>query len=164
MLVIDANVAIGACAQPDGFQAIGGQNEELAGPPLMWSETRANLHLMLIKGEIAAERAATMLERLEGAPVKKHDPPELGRQAWEIAEQFGWGRTYDAEYVALAKILGCRLLTIDGRLRRGADRLGFVVTPEELHPPTEEPPAPSGEPSTGEDTTQPEPGARPPGD
>jgi hypothetical protein len=39
---------------------------------------------------------------------------------------FGWAKTYDAEYVALAK------LTVDRRLRRGADRLGFVVTPAEL--------------------------------
>ena len=135
MLVIDANVALGACAQPDGFQAIGGQSEGLAAPPLMWSEARANLHLMLVKGELSAERAAILLERLEGAVVKKYDPPELGEQAWKLAEEFGWGRTYDAEYVALAQILGCRLLTIDGRLRRGADRLGFVITPEELKRP-----------------------------
>jgi predicted nucleic acid-binding protein len=39
---------------------------------------------------------------------------------------------YDAEYVALAQILGCRLVTLDGPLRRGADRLGFVVSPAEL--------------------------------
>jgi hypothetical protein len=32
----------------------------------------------------------------------------------------------DAQYVALASILGCRLVTLDGRLRRGAARLGFV--------------------------------------
>jgi predicted nucleic acid-binding protein len=49
-----------------------------------------------------------------------------------VAEEFGWAKTYDAEYVALAKIEGCRLVTLDGRLRRGADRLGFVVTPAEL--------------------------------
>ncbi|NLT07427.1 MAG: hypothetical protein GXY03_14120 [Solirubrobacterales bacterium] len=29
-------------------------------------------------------------------------------------------------------ILDCRLVTVDGRLRRGADRLGLVVTPDEL--------------------------------
>jgi predicted nucleic acid-binding protein len=49
-----------------------------------------------------------------------------------IAVELGWGRTYDAEYVALAKILRCRLVTLDMRLRRGADRLGFVITPDEL--------------------------------
>lgn len=69
---------------------------------------------------------------MEDAPVKRSDPAELGQEAWRIAVELGWGRTYDAEYVALASILGCRLVTVDGRLRRGADRLGFVVTPEEL--------------------------------
>lgn len=28
-------------------------------------------------------------------------------EAWRIAQQFGWAKTYDAEYLALAKILGC---------------------------------------------------------
>jgi len=44
----------------------------------------------------------------------------------------GWAKTYDAEYVALARLLSCRLVTLDARLRRGADRLGFVVAPQEL--------------------------------
>lgn len=42
------------------------------------------------------------------------------------------GRTYDAEYLALASLLKCRLVTLNGRLRRGADSLGFVIGPEEL--------------------------------
>ena len=76
--------------------------------------------------------ANTMIKRLDDAPVEKRDPPALGAEAWNIAVEFGWGRTYDAEYVALAKILSCRLITIDGRLWRGTKRLGFVITPEEL--------------------------------
>jgi predicted nucleic acid-binding protein len=56
----------------------------------------------------------------------------LGATAWRIADDLGWARTSDAEYVALAQLLGCRLVTLDLRLRRGADRLGFVVTPAEL--------------------------------
>ncbi|MGH8328226.1 MAG: hypothetical protein ACRET2_15855 [Steroidobacteraceae bacterium] len=79
MLVLDANVAVAACAEPEGFADL---NEiELVAPPLMWSEF--------------------------------------------------FSLTHEA-HVALAQILDCRLVTLDGRLRRGAERLGFVVTPAEL--------------------------------
>lgn len=129
MLVIDANVAVAACAKEEGFAELG---DELAAPPLMWSEARANLHLELFKQAITAEDAAIMHERLEACPVKREDPSELGRRAWELAERFGWGRTYDAEYVALAQILNCRLVTIDARLRRGTEQLGIVIGVHEL--------------------------------
>jgi predicted nucleic acid-binding protein len=36
------------------------------------------------------------------------------------------------EYLALARLLGGRVVTLDGRLRRGADRTGLVVAPTEL--------------------------------
>jgi predicted nucleic acid-binding protein len=129
LLVIDANVAVAACARPDGFEGLG---DELVGPPLLWSEARSTLHLQAAKGIIDGNRAQRLHERLIAAPVARLDPPELGSEAWQLAEEFGWGRTYDAEYVALAKLLDCRLVTLDARLRRGADRLGFVVTPAEL--------------------------------
>lgn len=130
MLVIDANVARAACGgDGNGFAVLG---DELASVPLMWSEARASLHLALSKGEIGRDDGEIIRDRLENCPVDRIDPPELGREAWRLAEEFGWGRTYDAEYVALAKLLGCRLVTLDTRLRRGADRLGIVVTPDEL--------------------------------
>jgi predicted nucleic acid-binding protein len=129
VLVIDANVAVAACARASGFAEL---SEDLAGPPLMWSEARSTLHLQAEKSEVSAERAKRLHERLNAAPVKRLDPPNLGAEAWRIADDLGWGRTYDAEYVALAKLLDCRLVTLDTRLRRGADRLGFVVTPAEL--------------------------------
>ena len=129
MLVIDANVAVAACARPNGFEYLG---LELAGPPLLWSEARSTLHLNVSKGMIDKERARRLHERLEAAPVSLINPPELGREAWRVADEFGWGRTYDAEFVALARMFDCRLVTLDTRLRRGTDRLGFVVTPAEL--------------------------------
>jgi predicted nucleic acid-binding protein len=130
VLVIDANVAAAACGgEDDGFEAL---RDDLASVPLMWSEARAGLHLKLQKGEIGREDAETIHARIESCPVERLDPPELGAEAWRIAEEFGWGRTYDAEYVALARLLDCRLVTLDARLRRGTDRLGFVITPAEL--------------------------------
>jgi predicted nucleic acid-binding protein len=53
-------------------------------------------------------------------------------EAWRVADEFGWGKTYDAQCVALASILGCQLVTLDGRLRRGTERLGFFVEPAEI--------------------------------
>jgi predicted nucleic acid-binding protein len=129
-LVVDATVTIASVGSADGFQTLG--DEDLVAPALMWSEARSTLHLGLLNGKVSTEHAEAQLEHLESCPVRRIDDPELGRTAWKIAEQFGWGRTYDAEYVALAQILGCRLVTLDGALRRGADRLGFVVSPAEL--------------------------------
>lgn len=129
-LVLDATVVVAALASADGFSVLG--EEDLVAPALMWSEARSTLHLGLLNGKISPEHATTQHERLETCAVRRGNEPTLGREAWRIAEEFGWGRTYDAEYVALARLLGCRLVTLDGPLRRGADRLGFVVTPEEL--------------------------------
>jgi predicted nucleic acid-binding protein len=49
-----------------------------------------------------------------------------------IADELRWAKTYDAEYVARASLLGRRLVTVDARLHKGADRLGFVLGPTEF--------------------------------
>ena len=89
---------------------------------------------MAFRGSVSGPLSELALRRfLEGKlGITERRPADLTSTAWQIADEFGWAKTYDAEYVALAKILDCRLVTLDARLRRGTDRLGFVVTPAEL--------------------------------
>ena len=130
MLVVDASVALRACGARGSFDEL--VDPELVAPPLMWSEARSSLHEALWRGDMQIEDAERTRERLERCPVARVDHDQLGEEAWRIADELGWAKTYDAEYVALARLLGCRLVTLDERLRRGADRLGFVVSPTEL--------------------------------
>jgi predicted nucleic acid-binding protein len=98
----------------------------------MWSEVRSALHERTWRNELGEDHARRARARLEEVDVKIETHARLADEAWRIAEELGWAKTYDAEYVALASLLGCRLVTVDGRLRRGADRLGFVLGPTEL--------------------------------
>jgi len=84
------------------------------------------------RGEITSARRDLLLDRLAASSVYERRHPDHGVETTRIADQLGWAKTYDAEYVALASLLECRLVTLDGRLRGGADRLGLAVTPAEL--------------------------------
>lgn len=130
MLVVDASVALGACSVEDGFGDL--RDPDLVAPPLMWSEALSVLHEQRWRGAIHADDAEDARARLERAPVARREPAQLRAEAWRLADALGWAKTYDAEYLALAALSGCRVVTVDGRLRRGADRLGLVLLPSEL--------------------------------
>jgi predicted nucleic acid-binding protein len=128
-VVVDASVVVGACLRSDGFEVFSG--EPLVAPALMWSEARSALHEARFRSELRGSGAEQAVERLERAPVKASNPRRLGPEARRIADRLGWAKTYDAEYLALASIMEVSVLTLDLRLRRGADRLGLVLTPDE---------------------------------
>lgn len=130
MLVIDSNVTLALCQRDDGFEDLG--DRDLVAPPFMWAELRSSLHEAVMRGEASRRLANGILSRLALGHVKPRSHQRLGSHAWRIADDFGWYKTYDAEYVALADLLDCRLVTLDMRLRRGTQRLGFVITPTEL--------------------------------
>lgn len=130
MLVVDASVAIPACGAPAGFDLFG--DEELSAPPLMWSEARSTIHEALWRGEVSRTYALRTVATLESCPIRARSHGKLGQVAWTLSDELGWAKTYDAEYLALALHLDCRFVTLDGRLRRGAERLGFVIDPSEI--------------------------------
>ena len=98
----------------------------------MWSGAIAVLHESQWRGDISASLALETRARILTAPVRAHIGMQPLVDAWQIADQLGWAKTYDAEYVALARRLGCRLLTLDNWLRRGVDRLVESIGPSEL--------------------------------
>src|SRR5680860_1468276 len=85
------------------------------------------------RGAVAARRDADVRAADGGDARERPDAStfyrKLGEVAWRLSEELGWAKTYDAEYLALALHLDCRFVTLDGRLSRGADRLGFVIEP-----------------------------------
>jgi predicted nucleic acid-binding protein len=130
VLVVDASVAVAACHTPVGFASLRGH--KLLAPQLMVTEASSVLHEMAWREEITRPRAKTMLERLLKAPVEIRMPDGLIQAAWNVADELGWAKTYDAHYIALAQLLKCRLVTIDERLLRGVARLKIAVRPREL--------------------------------
>jgi predicted nucleic acid-binding protein len=132
VLVVDASLLVEWCVAPGTDQLGELLADDVCAPPLMWSEAHSALHERVWRRELDDQESEHARARLESAEVQLRPHAELAHRAWQIADELGWAKTYDAEYVALAALLGCRLVTVDGRLRRGADRLGFVVGPTEL--------------------------------
>jgi len=130
VLVVDATVVLAACAADDGFSHFA--DPDLVAPPLMWSEARAVLHELARRGDLPAAQARRMRRAVDRAPVAEQAHPSLGETSWDIADRMGLSRTYAAEYVALARLLGCRLVTLDAEIARRAHRLAVVVGPAQL--------------------------------
>jgi predicted nucleic acid-binding protein len=130
MIVVDASAVLDAASSEDGFSLIG--ESELVAPPLMWSEALSVLHETVWRAHTSPRLGILVRNRLLSAPIACRAPEGLYAESWRIAEHLGWAKTYDAEYIALARLLDCRLLTLDERLRRGAAHLVTIVGPAEL--------------------------------
>jgi predicted nucleic acid-binding protein len=130
MLVVDATAALGAAQFTTGFAAFRG--EAMVAPPLLWSEVLSGLNEALWRRQVSREQAAAIRRRFEEADIKERRHRRLHEEAWRLAESLGWAQTYDAEYVSLAALLRCRLVTADRRLRRATEHLGFVMLTDEL--------------------------------
>jgi len=119
-----------ACLDAGAFGPLEGH--ALVGPHLLASEALSALHEAATRGEISKDLARAASERLQVAPIDLVRPDGLAAGAWEVADALGWAKTYDAEYVALARLLGCPLLTVDARLAHGAGHLVRIIGPADL--------------------------------
>jgi predicted nucleic acid-binding protein len=129
-LVIDASAALHLVA---ASAAAGGSRAEWHAPRLLRSELLSALHAQVRRGVVPSGAAQQMIRHFDGLDVTLFsDERRLHERAWTLADELGWAKTYDAEYVALADILGLPLLTVDGRLARGVGHLVTVVGPVDV--------------------------------
>jgi predicted nucleic acid-binding protein len=84
------------------------------------------LHEAVHRGELAADVALNLLERIWRMRIRLLGDAVLRRRAWEVAEQMGWAGTYNAEYVALTQLQADAFVTRDAQLARSVK--GIVAT------------------------------------
>ena len=129
IVVIDASAALHAAASEQGF---GGFTVTLVAPALLWSECTSVLREMQYRGEISSALKEAAMARLMESPIQRRSPRRVYVEASRLAVDLGWAKTYDAEYVALARMLAVPLLTRDARLVRGASRVLSAVNPDDI--------------------------------
>jgi indolepyruvate ferredoxin oxidoreductase alpha subunit len=117
--VVDATAAIHIARS--GVQVASGH--ELLAPTLLRSQTLNALREAVHRGELAPDEARDLIGRVgpPGLKIRLLGDAVLRRVAWEIAEQQGWQGTYDAEYLALTRLQGDALVTLDAGLARSAE-------------------------------------------
>jgi predicted nucleic acid-binding protein len=129
-VVVDASVVLQLLVAGARLGPLTGH--ELRAPALLPSEVTSALRELVWRGDVPESTINEVLIGLASLEITHERPGSLAVEATEVAARLGWAKTYDAEYVALARKLDCPLITLDGRLRRGiADYVG-VMSPTEL--------------------------------
>jgi len=116
LLVVDASVVVKSVLAADGLAPLG--RFALHAPTLLWSQVGSALSQMRLRSDIDEENVQGALDRLASATIEGHESAGLIREAVALARQLGWAKTYDAEYIVLARSLGAPCTTVDARLSR----------------------------------------------
>jgi predicted nucleic acid-binding protein len=126
VIVVDASAALAALLNAGPARralAI----EQLHAPHLIDSEVANGLRRATGALQLDADAAWAALDAWRRLGMTRYPAHSLLDRVWELRDNLS---AYDATYVALAELLGCSLLTADGRLGRApGTRCAITVVP-----------------------------------
>lgn len=126
MIVVDASAALSALLNA-GPARSALASEQLHAPHLIDSEVASGLRRKVAAQRLDADAGWTALDTLRRLGMTRYPVFALLDRVWELRDNLS---AYDASYVALAELLGCSLLTADGRLGRApGPRCPITVVP-----------------------------------
>ncbi len=124
--VVDASVIVDLLvAHPRAAAARAAlEGVDAVAPALLDAEVLHAVTRYVRRGDMSAERARAALGLLGEAAIERFAIGPLVLEAWALRHNVS---SYDGFYVALARVLGCPLVTCD-RALAGAPGLGITVT------------------------------------
>jgi predicted nucleic acid-binding protein len=126
VIVVDASAALSALLNA-GPARSALASEQLHAPHLIDSEVASGLRRKVAAQRLDADAGWTALDTLRRLGMTRYPVFALLDRVWELRDNLS---AYDASYVALAELLGCSLLTADGRLGRApGPRCPITVVP-----------------------------------
>lgn len=126
-LVVDASVLVELALRGPRAERVAAElrPHALIAPELLDAEVLHALKALERSGRMGAERAGEALAALVRAPVRRVAHVSLLPEAWDLRHALSG---YDALYVALARSVGCPVLTLDRRWAAAGDLGVSVVT------------------------------------
>jgi len=131
IVVLDSSAALYELVSNVGIDDLA-RRHDLVAPALLWSEVTSVLNELRWRGEISEELADLAFARLLSAHIARRSGAAVFRAAGYVAAELGWAKTYDAEFVGLARSLDAPLYSRDARLVRGVRDIVRTVGPDEL--------------------------------
>jgi predicted nucleic acid-binding protein len=126
--VVDCGVVLHLAREQAAVPA----KHKLLAPTLLRSQTLSALHEAVHAGQLPVDVARERLKRINAMPIRLLGDAVLRRRAWEIADQLGWARTYDAEYVALTQLQADAFVTLNTELARRVEHVVRTATIDAL--------------------------------
>jgi predicted nucleic acid-binding protein len=127
LIVLDASAAIDWLTQSVAGQLIEERifsgNETLHAPHLLDLEVTQVLRRLAYQGTVSDQRAEVAIQDLLNFQIVRYPHFVLLPRVWQLRHNLS---AYDAAYVALAEMLGARLITRDTRLAASSGHTAHI--------------------------------------